>query len=250
MNQNGDSMSRTRIFQSASLEPHSNLRLDENASHHLARVLRAKIDDTLTLFNGNGNEYEAVISHIDKKGVDVEIKNSKPCDTESPIDIYLAQGIARGEKMDFIVQKAVELGVKKIFPLITERCNVRLEGEREDKRLRHWQSVIVSACEQSGRARLPEMTAPQTLTEWLAGVQANLCFVLSPYAQDKLPTTAFAHASIVLLIGPEGGLSDNEISLATQKDFKPVNLGPRILRTETATVAALTAIQFRYGDFG
>lgn len=243
-------MSRTRLYQALPLTSQRTIRLDENASHHLARVLRASVGDTLIVFNGEGGEYDAVITAIDKKGVDVEIRDFKPRDVESPLNIILAQGIARGEKMDFIIQKAVELGVKKIYPLITERCNVRLDNEREAKRLRHWQSVIISACEQSGRDRLPEIIAPQSFTEWLPTIHADRCFVLSPHVSDKLPQEKLpTNATVVLLIGPEGGLSDAEVAKSQQAHFHPLNLGPRVLRTETATLAAITAIQLRYGDF-
>lgn len=243
-------MSRTRIYQTGSFQPHKTIRLDDNASHHLARVLRANTGDTLTLFNGDGHEYSAIITHIDKKGVDVEIQTISSYDIESPIAIFLAQGIARGEKMDFIVQKAVELGVNKIYPLITERCNVRLEGEREEKKLQHWQSIVISACEQSGRNRIPEIYAPQKFGTWLEEIRADTCFILSPHVSDKLPPKKLiTHTSIALLIGPEGGFSDHEMSHAIKKGFQPLNLGPRVLRTETATIAALSALQVKYGDF-
>lgn len=242
-------MSRTRIFQAVPLNEHAIIRLDENASHHLARVLRATMGDSIFLFNGNGNEYAAVIKHIDKKSVEVEITNEKLCRNESPIAISLAQGIARGEKMDFIVQKAVELGVNQIFPLVTERCNVKLKGEREDKRLQHWQSVAISASEQCGRCLIPEVHAPRKLETWLSQIKADICFVLSPHVENTLSlrkTTVVS--SVALLIGPEGGLSEHEISVAIQIGFQPLKLGPRILRTETATIAALTAMQVKFGD--
>lgn len=242
-------MTVTRVYQAIPIELNQQLCLDEKASHHLARVLRAKVGDQLIVFNGQGGEYEAVITQINKKNVLVNIANFILRDAESPINIYLAQGIARGEKMDFVVQKAVELGVKKIIPLITERSNVRLTNEREEKRLQHWQAVAISACEQAGRNYIPEILAPIKLTEWLGQVQADKCFVLSPHVQTKMPNNELSKgASIALLIGPEGGLSENEVDNAIQHNFIPLNLGPRILRTETATIAAITALQYRYGD--
>lgn len=243
-------MSLTRIYQATTLEPNSTLMLDEAASHHLARVLRSEVGESLILFNGNGSEYTATIKHILKKTVQVDIHAAIARDVESPIDIYLAQGIARGEKMDFIIQKSVELGVKKIFPLITERCNVRLNQEREEKRLRHWQSVVISACEQSGRNRIPEVHPAQSLESLLSKTPANLKFVLSPHVNERLPTEALAAGtSILLLIGPEGGLSEREVQLAKQSAYQPLQLGPRILRTETASLAALTLLQCHFGDF-
>jgi 16S rRNA (uracil1498-N3)-methyltransferase len=242
-------VSFTRIYQSIPFELDVIIRLDANASHHVARVLRAKIDDTLILFNGDGNDYSATIVHIDKKSVDVMIRDCTKGQKEPSIDITLAQGIARGDKMDFIIQKAVELGVTSIFPLITERCNVKLESKREARRLEHWQLIIISACEQSGRTVIPAIFAPQTLSHWLMQLHTNLCFVLSPHVQNKLPNDNIMTNPVTLLLGPEGGLSDNEMALAVKNNFLPLNLGPRVLRTETATIAALTAIQLRYGDF-
>ena len=242
-------MSITRIYQPINLTVQTTIGLDEKASHHVARVLRARVGDTLTLFNGQGGEYIAVIKQIDKRQVTVEITEFSDRDVESPLNLYLAQGIARGEKMDFIMQKAVELGVKKIFPLITERCNVRLDNEREEKRLQHWQAIAISACEQSGRNIIPEVMAPQTFMSWLPQVKAEQRFVLSPHRQEKLPARLSTLTSVVLLIGPEGGLSDNEVATAMQHQFLPLNLGPRVLRTETAPIAALSVLQFYCGDF-
>lgn len=239
----------SRIFQAIPLTIDSTVQLDEAATHHLARVLRAKIGDDLTLFNSEGGEFEAKITNIDKKSVTVHIQKWIDRNTESPLELYLAQGISRGEKMDYTIQKAVELGVKKIIPLLTERCNVKLDEERREKRLQHWRSIAIGACEQSGRNYVPEVLAPVTLPQFLATIDADWKFVLAPLADKKLSETPIAkNARVVLLIGPEGGLSDNEIALATKKDFTALNLGPRVLRTETAAVAALTALQFYAGD--
>lgn len=244
-------MSSIRIYQATPLAVNTSIQLSEKASHHVGRVLRAKPGDQLTLFNGQGGEYAAVIKRITKKEVEVDIIAFMAREVESPIDIHLAQGIARGEKMDFIVQKAVELGVKKIIPLITERCNVRLDNEREEKRLQHWQSVAISACEQSGRNYLPEVTAPISFNDWLPHVNADCCFVLSPHETNTLTHTKMpVHTSIVLLIGPEGGLSDAEVNAAKQRHFLPLNLGPRVMRTETAPIAAIAILQYQYGDLG
>lgn len=243
-------MSISRIYQPIDLSVQSSVRLDDKASHHLARVLRASVGDQVVVFNGQGGEFSAVITHIDKKGVTVNVTDFNPREVESPINIHLAQGMARGEKMDFIVQKAVELGVAKITPLLTERCNVRLDHSREEKRLQHWQAVVTSACEQSGRNRLPEIEAPLSLKDWLSQVKADYCFVLSPHVKQKLPVETLPdNAVIVVLIGPEGGLSDQEVRMAVDYGFLPLNLGPRVLRTETAAIAAIAALQLQYGDF-
>ncbi len=238
-----------RIFQPIPLKTGARIALNEGASHHLARVLRAEVGDAVTLFNGEGGEFDAVITQITKKNVEVEILQFVPRDAESPLDICLAQGIAKGEKMDFIVQKAVELGVKKIVPLLTERCNVRLDETREKKRVMHWQSVIVSACEQSGRNRVPEIVPPVAYADWISNEIAGFKFVLSPHTSNRFTDADISlDASITVLIGPEGGLSESEIKLALDYGFTALNLGPRVLRTETATLAALTFFQTLYGD--
>src|SRR3990167_7378792 len=240
----------TRIFQPMALQPATVIRLNEQASHHLARVLRATIHDPVIIFNGQGGEYEGVIKQIEKKQVTVEIMQHVAREVESPLEIWLAQGISRGEKMDYIIQKSVELGVKKIIPLFTERCNVKLDHARGEKRQEHWQSIAVSACEQSGRNRIPEVLLPQSIDTWLMTVQAEYCFVLSPHAEQKVKEwTIPKTAQIVLLIGPEGGLSEQEINQALQHHFFSLNLGPRIMRTETAAVAAIAALQGCFGDF-
>lgn len=241
-------MSKIRIYQPSSVLADS-LLLDTRASHYLINVLRAKPGDLLTIFNGDGGEYTAVITAFTKKTVSVKVLSFLAREAESELNITLAQGIARGEKMDFIIQKAVELGVKKIIPLQTERCNLRLEPLREEKRLQHWRSIVMSACEQSGRNHLPDISAMMTLTNWLPTIKADQCFVLTPHLAQKLPMQNIAKdAAIILLIGPEGGLTDAEIALARQANFLPLNLGPRILRTETATIAAISIMQYRYGD--
>ncbi|MBX3708714.1 MAG: 16S rRNA (uracil(1498)-N(3))-methyltransferase [Gammaproteobacteria bacterium] len=240
----------SRIYQSVPLGLHCKINLDDKASHHLARVLRARMGDEMTLFNGLGGEYVAVITHIGKKNVEVETIEFRPRELEPPIKIHLAQGLTHGEKMDFIIQKAVELGAANITPVVTERCNVRLDQRREEKRLQHWQAIVISACEQSGRNRLPTVAAPVALKEWLSYIKADFCFVLSPHIKNKLPAVKLPEkATVALLIGPEGGLSEREVVEAVQQGFVPLNLGPRILRTETATIAVLTALQLYYGDF-
>lgn len=239
-----------RIYQAGALQSQTVVTLDEKASHHLARVLRASVGDPLILFNGEGGEYAAVITEIKKKNIIAEVKQFIAREVESPIHITLLQGIARGEKMDWIIQKAVELGVNKIIPLITERCNVRLKDEREEKRVQHWQSVIISACEQSGRNKLPELTAPQIFNDCISQIEAPYRFVLSPHVDKKLMINKpHANDHIVLLVGPEGGLSEIEINSAMSHQFMALNLGPRVLRTETAALAAMSMLQSLYGDF-
>lgn len=239
----------TRIFQPIPLAQGVSIELDGNASHHIARVLRAKVDDNVIIFNGLGGEYTGIITEITKKSVRILISDFNPREAESPLELWLAQGISRGEKMDYTIQKAVELGVKKIIPLFTERCTVKLDHERVIKRLEHWQAIVISACEQSGRNRIPEVLMPTTLEKALPTMQAKWRFVLSPHVDQKMQKIQIEnHQPVVLLIGPEGGLSDNEMTLTRVHHFSPLNLGPRVMRTETAAVAAITALQYCFGD--
>lgn len=239
----------TRIFQAISLQEQTDIHLNEEATHHVARVLRAKVGDELTLFNGQGGEFSAVIKEINKKTVTVEIKKFLPREVESSLQLCLAQGISRGEKMDYTIQKAVELGVQTIQPLFTERCNVKLDSDRKEKRLQHWRSIVIGACEQSGRNRIPEVLETADFNKWCQQVTADWKFILAPNATKKLSELAIAkNSSVVLLIGPEGGLSEKEINTAISHGFISLNLGPRILRTETAGMAAITALQCYAGD--
>jgi 16S rRNA (uracil1498-N3)-methyltransferase len=236
-----------RIYQTVSLTLHQILQLDDQASHHLARVLRVNVGDSVVVFNGQGGEYNAIIERIDKKSVTVQLLEFSAREAESPLEICLAQGISRGEKMDYTIQKAVELGVTQIMPLFTERCTVKLDLPRSEKRLAHWQSIAMSACEQSGRNRIPHILAPQSLNTWTP--KADYCFVLSPLAANKLKAYSVTNPTkVILLIGPEGGLSEREINGVIEQGFLPLSLGPRILRTETAAVAAITALQCYLGD--
>lgn len=239
----------SRIFQPVPLSVGAEISLNESASHHLGRVLRASLRDEIVLFNGHGGEYRAVITRIDKKAVTVEVGEFNAREAESPLELYLVQGISRGEKMDYTIQKAVELGVKKIIPVFTERCNVKLDAERREKRVQQWQSIVISACEQSGRNCVPEVMVPQKLEHWLVSPDIDCGFVLSPHVTTKLSdSTLPKQARVALLIGPEGGLSDAEMAMVAEKYFLPLNLGPRILRTETAALAAISTLQCYFGD--
>lgn len=223
--------------------------LGSNTSHHLIHVLRADCGEIISLFNGYGGEFKAKIISMDKKRVSVLIQEFISREVVSPLKIHLGQGIARGEKMDLIIQKSVELGVAEITPLFTERCNVQLDAERTKKRLEHWQAVIISACEQSGRNDLPLLHPPLKLASWLAQLHTQTRFCLLPH-ESTAPLCAMAEKEIALLIGPEGGFSPNEEKLATDYHCTSLNLGPRILRTETASLAAIAALQFCFGDGG
>jgi len=242
----------TRIFQPLPLEAGKHFLLDASASHHLAIVLRARRGDSVTLFNGQGGEYPATIRRIEHRQVEVELGAHSDRDVESPLKLHLGQGISRGEKMDFTLQKAVELGISAVTPLLTVRCNVRLVKERFEKKLQHWRGIAIHACEQCGRNRLPDISAPMLLAEWVERVSVEQAFVLDPLASQSLKQRVLdkPFSSAALLIGPEGGLEASEVALAQTKGFAPLSLGPRVLRTETAGLAAISALQCLAGDMG
>ncbi len=241
----------SRIYQAIPLQAGESIGLTASASHHLATVLRAKIKDKVCLFNGEGGEYSAVITDISKKIVTVKLLEHIAREAEAPVEIWLAQGISRGEKMDYIVQKAVELGAKGIVPLFTERSQVKLDSERSEKKRQHWLAVAIGACEQCGRNRLPQIASPMSLDRWLQTLTntSEQRFVLAPNTCKKIKDYRMPESEqAILLIGPEGGLSTAEINLAITHGFEPLNLGPRVLRTETAAFAAIAALQSHWGD--
>lgn len=239
-----------RIFTDSPLAVGSQCQLDDNAANHVGRVLRMQAGQALQLFNGDGQDYRATITEAGKKHVQVEVHEASENETESPLRVVLAQTLSKGDRMDYAVQKAVEMGVSEIVPLTTERCDVKLKGDREDKRLRHWQQVAISAAEQCGRARVPEIQPVMTVQQWLEHAQAcDLRLVLHHRTEQSLNTLE-KPSSIALMIGPEGGLTAEEIALAESRGFLPVALGPRVLRTETAPVAAIALCQWLWGDIG
>ncbi len=226
------------------------LGLPPQAGEHVARVLRLVVGDGITLFNGDGNDYPAVIQAVGKRDVSVQVQSVQPIDNESSLRLTLAQGVARGEKMDLIMQKATELGVARIVPLLTERSEVRLDAARAEKRLAHWRAVVASACEQSGRASLPEVMPSIALNVWLGSLANDgaLRLALLPEGTQKASELRFAPAGGILVVGPEGGLGQRDVGALTEAGFLGLRLGPRILRTETAGLAALAALQALYGD--
>lgn len=236
-----------RIFTAQMITKDALVELEEAPSHHLSKVLRMQIGRELILFNGLGGEYSAVITAITKKSVSVTATGFNAENCQSHLSLELAIGISRGERMDWVLQKATELGVTKITPLITERTEVKLGSDRADKKLSHWQHTIVSACEQCQRNLLPELSKPLLFSDWLMQCTAELKFVLHHRDSQGLPTAKTTN-SVALLIGPEGGLSETEISQAIAQQFAPLTLGPRILRTETAPIAAISVVQYLWGD--
>ncbi len=242
-------MRKTRIYVESKLEEGGQIRLRGEQARYLSRVLRLKAGSELIVFDGRGGEYAARVEEAARDVMAVRVGAFIAVERESPLHITLVQGLSRGERMDFTVQKAVELGVHAIAPVTTERGVVRLDGERRRRRLEHWQGIAVNACQQCGRTRLPRIEPIAGLDEWLdtrfhPGTDA---FVLSPDA-GMTPAELEPRDGVVLLVGGEGGFSDAEMHRIRQRGFEPLSLGPRILRTETAALAALTALQLVGGD--
>jgi 16S rRNA (uracil1498-N3)-methyltransferase len=244
-------MRLTRSHVAMPLQVGAELALPEDALHHLVRVLRLREGDACVLFNGDGQDYAAVLVAIGKREATVRITGTTPRPSESPLAITLVQGVARGEKMDLILQKATELGVAAIVPVTAERTEVKLDAVRAAKRLAHWNEVIVAACEQCGRACLPRLEPPQPLARALASLPAAaLGLVLDPNGQHRLGGLEDASAGrpLALAIGPEGGWAAGDLAVLAGAGFQGLRLGPRILRTETAGLAAIAALQARFGD--
>lgn len=236
-----------RVYLPAVLASGATVAMDERSSHHVVRVLRLRPGDRLIVFDGQGGDYEAVLGRGSPPQITVGKFIARAA--ESNLPVQLAQGIARGERMDYAIQKAVELGVSAIIPLLTEFCVVNIHKERTDKRMAHWRGIIIAACEQCGRTRLPLLAPPVKFDHWIAHAQAGVKLIFDPYAAQHLSHLPRPASDILLLIGPEGGLSDTENHAARQAGFTSVQLGPRMLRTETAPVAALAALQALWGDF-
>jgi 16S rRNA (uracil1498-N3)-methyltransferase len=238
----------TRLYCDLPLSPGAEIALPEAAARHAVTVLRLQAGDTLNLFNGQGGEYRASLVAVSKRETRVRLIEFHAAERESPLAITLALGISAGERMEYSLQKATELGVTAIQPLATERSVVKLAGERAGKRLQHWQHVVIAACEQCRRNRVPAVAPVQTLFAYLAEVERNQrLLLLSPDAAVPLKQVPPA-AVVVLLVGAEGGLAPSEYEAAQASGFEPVSLGPRILRTETAPVAALAVLQALWGD--
>ena len=241
-------MRNPRIYVPVTLEAYQPVDLPESAANHVGRVLRMKPSDPLVLFNGEGGCWQARVNEVTKKRVQVVPLEHIPGDKESPLHISLGQTLSRGERMDYAIQKAVECGVTEITPLFTERCEVKLKNDRQDKRLRHWEQVVISACEQCGRNIPPMIHAPMHLSKWLESRTAQMNFVLH-HRTGKALSGYEKPESVSLLIGPEGGLTAEEIAQAEQEQFHPLALGPRVLRTETAPISAISLMQFLWGDW-
>ena len=254
-------MSNLRFYNPENLQIGATVKLSDNAAAHATRVLRLEVSDEIVLFNGDGNDYTCAITSIKKNEVLAIVKLFVKITNESPLNITLLQGISSGDRMDYTIQKAVELGVSAIVPIVTIRSVVKLSNERTQKRLEHWQNVVHSACEQSGRAFVPKVLAPMQLSAWLHAnhhesaddahfrAEKPTRILLNPIGALRLAELPKPAGNIELLIGAEGGLSQSEIDTALTQGFKSVILGARILRTETAALAAIATMQTLWGDF-
>ncbi|MGH8131954.1 MAG: 16S rRNA (uracil(1498)-N(3))-methyltransferase [Steroidobacteraceae bacterium] len=242
-------MRLTRVYVDAPLTPGTRVTLEGGAASHVTRVLRLRVGDALTLFNGSGGEHAASIDKAHGGAVTVAVGEQDAVECESPLGVTLAQGVSRGERMDFVVQKATELGASLIVPLLSERSVVRLTAQQADRKLNHWRAITIAACEQCGRNRLPDIAAPMPLADFLRGAAAGTVRLqLSPTAALALKDVPRPVTQVTVLVGPEGGLSDEEQEAALAAGFTPVRLGPRVLRTATAAIAALTLLQREFGD--
>jgi 16S rRNA (uracil1498-N3)-methyltransferase len=240
----------TRLFVSGALSNDAELVLTGEQARYLGRVLRSRPGDSITVFNGEGGDWLATVTRISKSTVHLQIESETPSTSESPLKIHLVQGISRGERMDFVVQKATELGVKRITPVLTQHGVVKLDAERATKRQHHWQHVANSACEQSGRTRPPLVDTPLPLNTWFGAREAagSTQIILRPGAAAELSAVARPETKLCLLIGPEGGFSEREYEDADIAGFTTAALGPRVLRTETAALVAIALAQSAWGD--
>jgi len=245
-----DSMAFTRLYIEHPLQTNTEFELSGDKARYVGRVLRLRPDDQLTLFDGRGGEYRSNIRSITKSRVVLSVDEHIDRNLESPLSIHLLQGVSRGERMDLIVQKATELGVHRITPLITEYSVVRLDAKRAEKRVQHWRGIAASACEQCGRNMLPLVDAPIPLRNWLGENfnAAGIRMIMRPGASHSLKSVHRGPDAITLLIGPEGGFGENEYELAEATGFMAIGFGSRILRTETAAIAVLAALQAMFGD--
>ena len=242
-------MSRHRLYISQPISGNKELTVEGEQAHYLSRVLRLKPGSNVTLFDGSGSEYPSVVVAAKRQIVVLQIGQAVSRDTESHLPLRLIQGISRGERMDFVVQKATELGVQRISPVLSEFSVVKLKSDRAQRRMQHWNKIAQSACEQCGRNKLPIIDEPIALHELLQRNEIAACkLLLQPCAPVSLQQIDKVESAVDLLIGPEGGLSDAEIELATHAGFTAVSLGPRVMRTETAALAAVAIIQALWGD--
>ncbi len=241
-------MKTVRIYEPGSYEPGQTITLSESASQHIGLVLRMKPPETICLFRGDNREFSAQIMAVHKRAISVYIDSMQPITRESPRPIHLAQTLSKGDRMEWVIQKSVELGVTCITPILSARCVVRLDNDRSLKKIAQWTAIAIAACEQSGRNVIPLIRPIINLPLYLQQCHAPTKLLLHPSTQNNLRTYTLPPGEISLLIGPEGGFQEEEVALTTQTGFQPITLGPRILRTETAAIAAISLLQGLFGD--
>ena len=239
-----------RVFTTEQLDVGGLIELDKGSARHLTSVLRMKAGQAFILFNGQGGEFSAELVQAKKDRATAKITGFTGADRESPLQLHLGIGISRGERMDWIIQKATELGISQISPIFSARCEVKLSGERLDKRIKHWQQIAISACEQSQRNSVPTINRAVNLEQWVSSCDSSLKLVLHHRTEKRLQEMVNTDNSIGILVGPEGGLSEIEIEQAMAQNFQSLAMGPRVLRTETAPLAAISIIQSIWGDMG
>jgi len=241
-----------RFYHSKSININENIIMDDFAAHHALKVMRLKSNDQLILFNGDGSDYTGQVINISKRQVEVLIKSKKNIGNESNLRVILLQALTSSEKMDLIIQKTTELGISEIQPIICERSLVKIKKEKLEKKLLHWRQVSIAACEQCGRAEIPKIHEPENIIKYLERIlesDKDTKLILSPEASKSLDKIApILDQGIKILIGPEGDFTKQELDLSIQKSFSPIKIGPRILRTETAPIAILSILQYKYGD--
>jgi 16S rRNA (uracil1498-N3)-methyltransferase len=243
-------MRLTRVYVDAPVAAGKRLVVEGSAANHITRVLRLRSGDALTVFDGSGGEFGARIEEFRRDTVVVSVEDHRALDRESPLPLTLAQGISRGERMDWIIQKATELGASRIVPVFTKRSMVRLDDKQAERKLQHWRAIAVAACEQCGRNRLPDLVTPVDFFDVLpeSFTQGTTRLLLSPSGDLRIDDLRDIHTGVTVLIGPEGGLDEVEQEAALRAGFKAIRMGPRVLRTETAAIAALTILQRYFGD--
>jgi len=239
-----------RLFHPSIIASQKQIELSDDAAGHVARVLRMQVHQPIILFDGTGYEYTTTITHLSKKNVHVIVQHAAFKNAESPLNLHLGQVISRGDKMEFTIQKSVELGVNTITPLLSGRCGVKLDEKRFEKKLGQWKKIVIAACEQCGRNIIPKINPIIQLEHWCAEETNALKLNLHPRATYSIKTLPETKQNIRLLVGPEGGLSEDEILMTQKHQFEEILLGPRVLRTETAALTAITALQVRFGDLG
>lgn len=236
------------IYQASSIALNTPVSLNDDAAGHIGRVLRMKVGEHVSIFNGEGGEYFSEIIEVTKKSVVVMPQRFDEHDVESPLKIHLGQCVSRGDKMDFTIQKSVELGISEITPIFSQRCGVKLSGDRLEKKHQQWQKIAISAAEQSGRNFVPVVHTPVDLKQWLEQQTDAIKLTLHPRAEHSIKTITVPSAGVRFLVGPEGGFTDEEMLQTKDQHFVDIRLGPRVLRTETAALTVLSALQLQFGD--